>query len=161
MNGKQASILAVFIALSVVGALIKIPAIVGSVAIDVFPALIAAALLGSRSGAIIASFGHLLSALIVGMPLGPFHLLIAVEMAGLVWIFGSFYRLNRKKLAIMTFIIGNAFIAPLPFLFLLGNGFYVALVPALVVGSLLNIGLAIVLLPRLSLIFEKKGVVGL
>lgn len=159
MNGKQASILAMFIALSVVGALIKIPAIVGSVAIDLFPALIAAVLLGGRSGALIASFGHLLSALIVGMPLGPFHLLVAAEMAGLVWVFGNLYRGERKILAIMTFIIGNGFIAPLPFLFFVGTGFYTALVPSLVVGSLLNISLAIVLLPRLSLIFEKKGVV--
>ncbi|KMM36722.1 ECF transporter S component [Guptibacillus hwajinpoensis] len=159
MNGKRASILAIFIALSVIGAFIKIPAIVGSVALDVFPALVAAVLLGSRSGALIASFGHLLSALLVGLPLGPLHLLIAAEMAALVWLFGNLYKNNKRKLATVSFLVGNAFVAPLPFLFILGSGFYVALVPVLVVGSLLNLGLGIVLIPRLAMIVEKKGVV--
>ncbi|WP_347548482.1 ECF transporter S component [Pseudalkalibacillus hwajinpoensis] len=157
MSGKRASILAMFIALAVVGALIKIPAIVGSVALDAFPALVAAVLLGSRSGALIAGFGHLLSALIVGLPLGPLHLLVAAEMATLVWLFATLYEVNKRKWAVGTFFVGNAFAAPLPFLFMLGTGFYVALVPALVVGSVLNLGLAIVLIPRLSTIFEKKG----
>ncbi|WP_270180073.1 ECF transporter S component [Alkalihalobacillus sp. CinArs1] len=159
MNGKQASILASFIALSVVGALIKVPAIVGSVAFDVFPALIASVLIGSRSGAIIASFGHLLSALIVGLPLGPLHLLIAFEMAALVYLFGKLYRSTNKTWAMVLFILGNAVVAPLPFLFILGSGFYVALIPALFIGSLFNLVLASVLIPRVGAIFEKKGVV--
>ena len=157
MTGKRASILAMFIALSVVGALIKIPAIVGSVALDAFPALLAAVLLGSRSGALIASFGHLLSAWLVGLPLGPLHLVIAAEMAVLVWVFGILYEANKRKWAVGTFFVGNAFLAPLPFLFMLGTGFYIALVPALVIGSILNLGLAVVLIPRLAMIFEKKG----
>ena len=43
MNVRTISTLAVFIALSVVGAFIKIPSPIGSMALDSFPALLAAA----------------------------------------------------------------------------------------------------------------------
>src|SRR4051794_20093391 len=92
MKGKLVSGLAMLTALSVVGAMIKIPAIVGSVALDVFPALLASVLFGAGAGALVGAFGHLLSALIGGFPLGPLHFLIAGEMAVLVWVFGRFYK---------------------------------------------------------------------
>lgn len=161
MSGKRASLLAMFIALSVVGALIKIPSVIGSVALDAFPALVAAVLLGSRSGALIAGFGHLLSALIVGFPLGPMHLLIAVEMAVLVWLFGALYEKSKRKTAVGFFLIGNGVVAPLPFLFMLGTGFYMAIMPGLVVASVINLVLAMALIPRLATIFEKKGLASL
>ncbi|MDO6658250.1 ECF transporter S component [Anaerobacillus sp. 1_MG-2023] len=161
MLGKRASLLAMFIALSVVGALIKIPSVIGSVALDAFPALVAAVLLGSRSGALIAGFGHLLSALIVGFPLGPMHLLIAVEMAVLVWLFGALYEKSKRKTAVGFFLIGNGVVAPLPFLFMLGMGFYMAIMPGLVVASAINLVLAMALIPRLVTIFEKKGLASL
>jgi uncharacterized membrane protein len=149
MKGKVVSGLAMLTALSVVGAMIKIPAIVGSVALDVFPALLAAVLFGARAGAVVAAFGHLLSALIGGFPLGPMHFLIAVEMAVLVWMFGRFYK-NNKVLAIVLFIIGNAFVAPLPFMFLMNVGFYLGIVPSLLIGSVINTVIALVAIPRLS-----------
>ncbi|MBF0705343.1 ECF transporter S component [Alkalihalobacillus hwajinpoensis] len=161
MSGKRASLLAMFIALSVVGALIKIPSVIGSVALDAFPALVAAVLLGSRSGAVIAGFGHLLSALIVGFPLGPMHLLIAAEMAVLVWLFGALYEKSKRKIAVGLFLVGNGVIAPLPFLFMLGTGFYMAIMPGLVVASAINLVLAMALIPRLATIFEKKGLASL
>ncbi|QHA93721.1 ECF transporter S component [Bacillus sp. N1-1] len=159
--GKRASLLAMFIALSVVGAILKMPSAVGSIALDAFPALIAAVLIGSRSGALIASFGHLLSALIVGFPLGPMHVLIAAEMAALVWLFGKLYEARKTKWASATFAIGNGLVAPLPFLFLMGTGFYVAIVPSLMIASVLNLALALILIPRLVPVFEKRGLASL
>jgi uncharacterized membrane protein len=159
--GKRASLLAMFIALSVVGAIFKMPSAVGSIALDAFPALIAAVLIGSRSGALIASFGHLLSALIVGFPLGPMHVFIAAEMAALVWLFGKLYEAKKTKWASATFALGNGLVAPLPFLFLMGTGFYVAIVPSLVIASVLNLALALVLIPRLVPLFEKRGLASL
>ncbi len=159
--GKRASLLAMFIALSVVGAIFKMPSAVGSIALDAFPALIAAVLLGKRSGSLIASFGHLLSALIVGFPLGPMHLVIAGEMAALVWLFGKLYEAKKTKWASATFAIGNGLIAPLPFLFLMGTGFYVAVVPSLMIASVLNLALALILIPRLVTVFEKRGLASL
>ena len=156
MNGKKISLLALMIALSAVGASIKIPAVIDSVALDALPALLAAALLGVRAGAITGALGHLLSALIGGFPLGPMHLLIALEMAVLVWVFGLFYKQNKKILALFIFILGNAFVAPIPFIFLMNMGFYVAIVPSLLIGSALNSVLAMILIPRLSSIFRRR-----
>ncbi|MFK3960841.1 ECF transporter S component [Guptibacillus hwajinpoensis] len=161
MSGKRASLLAMFIALSVVGAIFKMPSTVGSVALDAFPALIAAVLIGSRSGGLIASFGHLLSALIVGFPLGPMHVLIAAEMAALVWLFGKMYEAQKKKWAAVTFAIGNGLVIPLPFSLILGTGFYVAVVPSLLIASVLNLALALILIPRLLPLFEKRGLASL
>lgn len=155
MNIKKVSLLALMIALSAVGASIKIPAVVDSVALDALPALLAAALLGPGAGAITGALGHLLSALIGGFPLGPMHFLIAPEMAVLVWIFGVFYK-NKKILAGLLFIVGNAFVAPIPFIFLMSMGFYIAIVPSLLIGSAINTVLAWILIPRLISFGLKK-----
>ncbi|MED1470838.1 ECF transporter S component [Bacillus salipaludis] len=155
-DGKMISWLALFTALSVVGASIKIPAFVDSVALDVFPALLAAAFLGGRSGAIAAAFGHLLSALFGGFPLGPMHILIAGEMAVLVWMFGVLYK-NRRIVAAILFVLGNAFAAPLPFIFLMSKSFYLAIVPSLLIGSIINVVICLVLIPRLSGLFKTAS----
>jgi len=148
MKGKWVSGLAMLTALSVVGAAIKIPAIVGSVALDAFPALLAAVLFGAGAGALVGAFGHLLSALIGGFPLGPMHFLIAVEMAVLVWVFGRMYK-NNKIIACVVFIIGNSLVAPLPFIYLMNVGFYLGIVPSLLIGSVINTVIAMVAIPRL------------
>jgi hypothetical protein len=150
MKGKMVSWLAMLTALSAVFAAIKIPAIVGSVALDVFPALLAASLFGGGAGAIVGAFGHLVSALLGGFPLGPMHFLIALEMAALIWIFGILYKNNRKGLASVVFILGNAFVAPLPFIYLMNIGFYLAIVPSLLIGSIINITIALLAIPRIS-----------
>ncbi|MDR7001818.1 ECF transporter S component [Neobacillus niacini] len=159
-DGKMVSWLALFTALSVVGASIKIPAFVDSVALDVFPALLAAALLGGRAGAIAAAFGHLLSAMFGGFPLGPMHLLIAGEMALLVWMFGVLYKKNRIAASIL-FVLGNTFAAPLPFIYLMSKSFYLMIVPSLLAGSIINVVIGLVLIPRLSGLFkttvQKEG----
>src|SRR6059058_1669062 len=147
MNGKRISLLALFTALSVVGASIKIPAIVGSVALDVFPALLAGVLFSSMGGAIVAAFGHLISAMLGGFPLGPMHFLIAAEMAVLVWIFAVLYKKKQSIAASAVFILGNTFVAPVPFIFLMGNTFYFAILPSLLIGSLINIAIALVAIP--------------
>ncbi|EIJ79893.1 hypothetical protein PB1_05997 [Bacillus methanolicus PB1] len=149
MFSRNFVLAALFTALSVVGASIKIPAVIGSIALDSFPALLASVLLGSGAGAFIAALGHLLSALLGGMPLGPFHLLIALEMAVLVWIFGNIYRTGSRKIAGFIFLIGNAFLAPLPFLFIMGKEFFIAILPSLFIGSLFNIAVALLMIPRL------------
>jgi len=155
VNVKRISWLALFTALSVVGGMIKVPAIVASVALDSFPALLAAGLLGAGPGALVAAFGHLLSALAGGMPMGPFHLLIAAEMAGAVWLFARIYQTAKPLLAIITFILLNGLVLPLPFIFVMGWEFYVTIMPSLLIASMLNGILAWVALPRLQILFEK------
>jgi uncharacterized membrane protein len=153
VNVKKISLISLFIALSVAGASIKIPAIVSSVALDMVPALLAGVILGGAPGALIALLGHLLSAFIGGMPLGPFHFMIAVEMALLVWLFAIFYRKGKKVSASILFILGNTLVAPLPFFFIMGSGFYIGMIPSLLIGSVFNIILALILAPRLGSFF--------
>lgn len=158
MKNRMLTLLALFSALSAVGAAIKIPAIVGSVAFDVFPALLASALLGSGAGALVGALGHLLSALIAGFPLGPMHGLIAIEMAFIVFIFGVLFKKNKKISAGMLFILLNTFAAPLPFIFLMNKAFYVALVPSLLIGSMINTVIALVAIPRLKAMSKQETI---
>ncbi|RFU62394.1 ECF transporter S component [Peribacillus glennii] len=146
---------ALFIALSAVGACIKIPAIVGSIALDSFPALLGAVLLGPVAGATIAGTGHIISAMIGGMPLGSFHFLILFEMAVLAWGYGKLYVAGNRLGASLFFFAGNAVIAPLPFAVLISLEFYMALLPAILAGTLINVVLAFMLTPRLSPIMAK------
>ncbi len=156
MNIKKISLISLFIALCVAGASIKIPAVVSSVALDMIPALIGSVMLGSLPGAVIAFIGHLLSALIGGMPMGPLHFIVGFEMAVLVWLFAILYKKGHRLLASILFIVGNTVVAPLPFLFLLGTGFYIGVMPSLFIGAVFNTVIALVLLPRLIRFYEGK-----
>ncbi|WP_404451243.1 ECF transporter S component [Virgibacillus necropolis] len=156
MSTRKLSLLALFIALSVIGASIKIPAIVGSIALDAFPALLASVLLGKYQGAIIAGFGHVVSAFLAGMMLGPMHLIIALEMAIMVWCFSVIYQTGKKKFAGLFFILSNSFLAPLPMIFLFSEEFYYALLPPLFIGATFNTVLALVLIPRFKTIFSRR-----
>lgn len=155
MSSKKSSLLALFLALSVIGAFIKIPSFVGSIALDTFPSLLAAALIGGRAGGIVAGFGHLLSALIAGMPLGPAHFIIAFEMAIIVWAFSLVYRIGKKKTAAIVFILCNSLLASLPMIFLFNTAFYAAVVPSLLIGATCNAFAALLIIPRFERIFQK------
>ncbi|HJV31740.1 MAG TPA: ECF transporter S component [Bacillales bacterium] len=158
MSARKVSLLALFIALSVIGASIKIPSFVGSIALDAFPAMLAGVLIGKKNGAIVAAFGHLISAYFAGFPLGPMHLVIAVEMAVLVWCFGIIYQTGKKLIAGLFFILTNSFLAPLPFIFILSIGFYVSILPSLLVGATFNTIIALILIPRFKKMFESSFV---
>ncbi len=149
MTVQKISSISLFIALSVVGALIKIPSPVGSVALDLFPALVAVVLLGKKSGAVVGAFGHLASAFLVAMPLGLFHLMIAGEMALLVWLFGLLYDSNRFGAA-SVFVFLNGLVASIPFIYIMSLEFYIAITPSLLIASTLNVAIAWILLPRLQ-----------
>lgn len=43
----------------------------------------------------------------------------------------------------------------MPFIFLIDVAFYIAIVPSLLIGSLLNLIIAFVIIPRLSDIFQE------
>ncbi|USK75004.1 ECF transporter S component [Peribacillus frigoritolerans] len=155
MDVRKISAIAIFIALSAIGAMIKIPSPIGSIALDSFPALLAAVILGPVSGAIVAGLGHIISAFIGGMTLGPFHFLIMVEMAVLTWMFSILYINGKKVGAFFLFFISNAFVLAMPFAFLISPGFYTLLVPGLTVATAVNVVLAVLLLPRLEPVLKK------
>lgn len=150
MLSKKISVYALFIALSTVGASLKIPSFVGSIALDSFPSLIASVILGGISGGVIAAAGHILSAFLAGFPLGPFHAIIGLEMFVLVFVYAWLYKRASIYIASTVFIIANSFLLPLPFLFLISKKFYFAIIPSLFIAAVLNGVVAMVLLPRVQ-----------
>ncbi|MDY0407696.1 ECF transporter S component [Virgibacillus soli] len=156
MNSKRLSLLALFIALSAIGSAIKIPVVISSVALDAFPALLAAVLISKRSGALVAGLGHVVSALLGGMPLGPLHILVAAEMALIVWRFGYIYQSGQRIFASVFFVIANGLLASVPFIFLMSLSFYLAITPGLLIGALVNTILALLLEPRVASIFHSR-----
>lgn len=149
---RRLTYLAMFIALSIVGANIKIPSIIGTPAFDSFPGFLAALIMGPVNGAIVAAIGHLLTALTVGFPLTiPVHLLIACGMAGIVALFAV---ISRRSLwvGLGTGIVLNGLVFPGLFVLIPGYGkaFFLSMVLPLLVASILNIILA-------ELVFKKLG----
>ncbi|MCX4473012.1 hypothetical protein C5N14_29500 [Micromonospora sp. MW-13] len=132
--------IAILVALSAVGAFIKLPSPTGTVALDSAPAFLAGAAFSPLEGSIVGALGHLLSALTTGFPLGlPVHLLVAAEMAVFVAIFGLLARRVNIWLAIVVGIVlngvgGAAIMIPIG-----GVGLFAALVLPLTVGSAINI----------------------
>ncbi|EDL66228.1 hypothetical protein BSG1_02710 [Bacillus sp. SG-1] len=157
MTINKLTLLALLTTLSAVGGLIKIPAAAGSVALDSLPALLAASVLSGGAGAVVGVFGHMISALLAGMPLGPSHLLIAVEMGLSVWLFGWIFQKNLPVVAAGLFFILNGLIAPIPFYFLIGKGFYLSILPSLCIAAFLNLTIAHFAYPNLKKFFRRKA----
>ncbi|QPA29884.1 ECF transporter S component [Thermaerobacillus caldiproteolyticus] len=146
---KKFTVVILFVSLSVIGSLLKLPTGLGSVALDSAPALVAAALFGRNNGALVAAVGHLSAAFFAGFPLGVFHLLVAIEMGLLVYGFGWLFQHHWKKAAYIFFFIGNAFLAPLPFIFFMGSAFVMALFPSLIMGTMANVLVSFAVIPSL------------
>ncbi|HBV88759.1 ECF transporter S component [Desulfosporosinus sp.] len=139
-NVKRLSIMAIFIALSAVGALIKIPSPVGTIGMDSAPGFFSALAFGGLTGAVVIAFGHLLTAAVIGFPMTiPIHLYIALQMA--LWAIA--YRWVNEKLglipAVIVGIILNGVASSYAMLPMMGMGGVLGLMPFLVVGAALNV----------------------
>ncbi len=157
-SARRLSYLAMFMALSTVGAYIKIPSIIGTPALDSFPGFLAALLMGPVNGAIVAALGHMLTALTAGFPLSiPIHLLIAGGMAGIVTLFAiiSRYSLWAGMVTgvVLNAIVLNGLFLPIPGF---GKAFFLAMVVPLTVASILNIILAGIVFKTLSRVFPNS-----
>lgn len=144
-TAKRAAVIAAFVALSAVGAMIKIPGPLASVALDSAPGFFSALAFGGLEGMIVISMGHLLTAGMAGFYLTlPVHLAIAAEMA----LFALIFRFVNKKIglipAVIVGIVLNGVIAP--FVLYPGGGIaaVVAAIPILTIGSAVNIIVAAV-----------------
>jgi riboflavin transporter len=139
-NVKRLSMMAIFIALSAVGALIKIPSPVGTIGMDSAPGFFSALAFGGVEGAVVISIGHLLTAAVTGFPLTiPVHLYVAFQMA--LWALA--YRWVNKTFglipAVIVGIILNGVVSSFAMLPMMGMGGVLGLLPFLVVGSALNV----------------------
>jgi len=138
---KMFTLMGLFIALSAVGALIKVPSPTGTVAFDSAPGFIAALILGPGPGAVVAALGHLLTSLFSGFPMTlPLHLIVALEMAAFAAIFGYMGKRNLAAGVIAVSLL-NGIIAPATFIIFPNYGipFFTAMVIPLLVASAANV----------------------
>lgn len=136
---RRMVLMAMFVALSVVGAMLKIPSPTGTVALDSAPGFLGAALLGWREGLIIAALGHLISAYSAGFPLSiPIHLIIALQMAVAAALYWVLLRKTGPYVTIAVVTLYNGLVMPLSLVPMLGIGLFYAMALPLCVASLVN-----------------------
>jgi uncharacterized membrane protein len=154
---KRFAYIIVFLALSMVGAALKIPIGLTSIALDSAPALLAAITLGPIAGAVVGGIGHILSAFLGGLPLGSFHFLITIEMGLIMYLFGYLSQRRLTTIGFGFFVLCNTVIAPIPFYFLLSPAFYWTTLFPLFIGSVCNSGMAAVVSRPLQNYLKKSG----
>lgn len=149
---KRIARVAILVALSAVGAFIKLPSPTGTVALDSAPAFVAAAAFGPGEGAIVGALGHMFSALITGFPLGlPIHVLVAASMIVWIALFGLVARKVNIWVAIPVGIILNGVGGAALLIPVYGFGIFATLVLPLLVGSTINIIIAVAVVKVLDL----------
>ena len=168
IDAKKIALIAMFLALSYIGAHIKI---FGTVAFDSLPGFLSALLLGPLYGGIIGFLGHLLTALTSGFPLTiPLHLVIALCMALTMFVFGLVYKALKNRVSetvnlAVTGIVGVMLNGPVSFACSMGvlaimSGKEAAssllpLLPALILASIANVLLSIGLFKILKASWKK------
>lgn len=153
-NTKQLVLCALFIALSFIGAQLKV---FGTIAFDSLPAFLGTLALGPAAGALIGFLGHLLTALTSGFPYGiVIHLIIAVFMAITMVVFFIMNAFMERRGAHWIFcvtvssLLAAAINGPLQLVFLvplLGSEVCAALAAPLFTVALVNCALG-------SLVYE-------
>lgn len=163
MKTKKLVLIAMFIALSFIGANIKVA---GTIAFDSMPGFLGAIILGPCAGAIIGVVGHFLTALTTGFPLTlPVHIIIMIDMAITMVLFSLTYKaLEKRNLIaanIVAAIVGVLFNGPIAVLMVMcvvGKGI-LSVLPILSLVSLINIVLALIIykiLPKDLINYENK-----
>ncbi|TZE81347.1 ECF transporter S component [Calorimonas adulescens] len=139
-NVKTLTLVAMLIALSAVGALIKV---FNTVAFDSMPGYFAALYLGGWYGALVISLGHMLTAITSGFPLGlTNHIYVAAQMAVYAYLFRFFYQKFNIYVAVIAATILNGPVSALLFVPIFGWGFFVGWVFPLTIASFANALLA-------------------
>ena len=168
LGTKNLIIAALFIALSFIGSYIKI---FSTIAFDSLPGFLSAVLLGPAYGAAIGFLGHIFTALTSGFPLSlPMHLVIAFSMAITMLVFGLIFqrltgKIQIKYNIIITGFAGVFFNGPVSLVMSMGAlalmagpeaaAGLLAMLPALLFASTVNIFICFVLYKPLRDIWEK------
>lgn len=155
MKTKHITLIAILIALSIVGSFIQVPSPAGTVAFDSLPGYVAAGLFGPMVGGVVGSLGHILNAATKGFPLTvPSHLIIAVFMFMAMAVYGYFYNKNKITAIVLATVI-NGPISLIPFAFIVGKEFAISMIIPLTFASLMNILLSAVIIPQLKRVIHE------
>lgn len=145
-------------AICVIGSFIKVPGFMTTAALDSAPAFISVAFLPPLFSGVAGALGHLATALTSGFPLGPFHLIIAVEMLIIISIFNILHKKGYKFVKWIFLILGNGVFAGLPFYFLISPAFFIGAVPSLVIGTVINAMITALALPVMEKVISERKV---
>ncbi len=145
LSVKRVAYISIFIALSAVGAMIKIPSPAGTIGLDSAPGYFCALAFGTVEGVSVIFIGHVLTSGIVGFPLGlPLHIFIAVQMGlwamGFRWVTRQFGLIPGAVIAVLL----NGVVSAFTLFFVGGMGAVLGVMPFLIVGSLINVVVAAV-----------------
>ncbi|MCC6012843.1 MAG: ECF transporter S component [Candidatus Verstraetearchaeota archaeon] len=146
--------IALFSAISGIGAMIPIPSPIGSIALDSFPGYFMALWRGKIEGALVCAIGHLLSAIRAGFPLGLLHIAIALLMA----IVGLTIAIIKNKYGITMGLIGGIILNTIGVIIVvpvLGWGAIIVITPILFLASLINAIIAGIIYKILVKIYVK------
>ncbi|MDI3311729.1 MAG: ECF transporter S component [Thermoanaerobacterium sp.] len=150
---KTLSLVAMLIAMSAVGAMIKI---YNTVAFDSLPGYFASLYFGGYIGATVISLGHIFTALTSGFPLGiPNHIIIAVSMAVCAYFYSLAYKKFNSYAAVAVGTILNGPIATLIFVPQYGWGFFLQMVLPLTIASFVNVLLASIMYKTVSKMIKR------
>lgn len=142
---NRIALVALLIALSVVGSLINLHlGPLPTVALDALPGYLAAIYVGWPEGALVGAIGHLATEFYSGFPYGGLAAAIITIEMGLVMIPVAFSARRSLILAIVVGVILNGLVAPATFIPIPGFGkaFFIGALVPLIIGSLVNVGLA-------------------
>lgn len=145
-------------AMCVIGSFIKVPGFITTAALDSAPAFISVAFLPPLYSGFAGLIGHFATALTSGFPLGPFHILIAIEMFIIIYIFNLLHKNGFSVIKWVFLIIANSVLSPVPFYFLVSPEFFVASLPSLIIAAAINAFVAMILIPVISNVFSKRKV---
>ncbi|KOS68611.1 membrane protein [Lysinibacillus contaminans] len=143
-------------AICAIGAVIKVPSFVSTAALDSAPAFLSVVFLSPMLAGVAGMIGYFITALTSGFPLGPLHIIIALEMFVVVWIFGFMHKKGLNLLKWPVALILNGIVAPLPFYFIISPAFFWGSLPSLFMATLINLVIVAVAMPVISKVFVRK-----
>lgn len=153
LKTSKLTLMGMLVALSYVGAYIKIPSPFQSIALDSMPAFLGGLMLGGREGAVIGFLGHMITAGNAGFYLTfPVHLLVAVMMALTIYVYHWTYKKTNWFVAGIVGTLLNGVGAPLVLALMpqFGWGFFTAIVPFLTLASAVNVCISLVVFKALK-----------
>lgn len=143
-------------AICAVGAMIKVPAFILTAALDSAPAFLGVVFLSPILAGVAGLIGHFITALTSGFPLGPLHIIIAVEMLIVVWVFGVMHKKGMHFWKWPVALVLNGIVAPLPFYFIISPAFFWGALGSILMATVINLIIVAVVMPVLSKVFVRK-----
>ena len=144
-------------AICAVGGAIKVPAFISTAALDSAPAFLGVVFLSPLLAGVAGLIGHFISALTAGFPLGPLHVIIAIEMFIVVWIFGVMHKKGMHVWKWLVALVLNGIVAPLPFYFIISPAFFWGALASIFIATSINLMIVAVVMPILSKVFVRKA----